>query len=197
MKLFFSPNSPYARKCRVVILEKGLEGIELVSLMPSDNPPELWAVNPLGTVPALVTRDGLHLCESPVICEYLDGLPSGAARLLPEQDRVCILALAALADGIMDAAVTCVMEGRRPQERQWQAMVERKQNAILRAIDKISKVKFDLSAPLTLGTLNTAIALLYVDFRLPHLPWRSEHPALAAWVDAINRRPSFTATLPQ
>ena len=60
MKLFYSPNSPYARKARVIIREKNLSSIEEISVMPTENPPELWAVNPLGTVPALATDDGLH-----------------------------------------------------------------------------------------------------------------------------------------
>ncbi len=75
MKLFYSVNSPFVRKCRVVALEKGLEKrIELVTINPMENPQELLAVNPLGTIPALITEDGLHLCDSAVICEYLDSL---------------------------------------------------------------------------------------------------------------------------
>ena len=55
MKLFVSPNSPYARKCRVILREKNLAGIEEIAVNAMENPPELLAVNPLGTVPAMVT----------------------------------------------------------------------------------------------------------------------------------------------
>lgn len=195
MKLYYSPNSPYARKCRVVAIEKGvLDRIDLINVNPMDSAPELLAVNPLGTVPALVTREGLHLCESPVICEYLDGL-SSETPLYPEADRICVLAMAALADGIMDAAVACVLEGRRPPERQYQAWVDRKQAAILRAIDKLAAV--DLSAaPLSIGTIALAVALAYVDFRLPQLGWRTKYPKLAVWVDAFSKRESMLKTQP-
>lgn len=198
MKLFYSPNSPYARKCRVVILEKGLQDkIEMVSLLPSDNPPELVAVNPLGTVPALLLDNGKALCESPVICEYLDSL-SAQNPLFPSENnaRFEALALAALADGIMDAAVACVMEGRRPEEKRYTAWVERKEKAIMRTIAELAKYNFNENLTSNIGTINSAVALAYVDFRLPQLAWRSSYPALANWLENISKKQSFLATAP-
>ncbi|MDX2073534.1 MAG: glutathione S-transferase N-terminal domain-containing protein [Alphaproteobacteria bacterium] len=197
--LYYSPNSPYARKCRIIIAEKKLEGIEQIEVNAMENPPELLAVNPLGTVPALVTDDGLHLCDSQLICEYLDGLPSAAPKLLTDDSgaRLCIMALAEMAHGMMDAAVMCVIEGRRPPEKQLESVTQRKEKALLRTIEKISSANLDFTTPLTLGTLNLAIALLYVDFRLPHLGWRSKHAALAQWADEMKMRPSFAATAPK
>jgi glutathione S-transferase len=197
MKLFYGPNSPFSRKCRIVILEKNIEGVEMIPVSAADNPPELIAVNPLCTVPALVTDDGLHLCDSSIICEYLDSLPSKAAKLVTEGEaRLCIMALAVMAEGIMNAAVSCVMEGRRPKENQYPAWITRKEAAVTRTIDKIAAANLDYTLPLTFGTLNLAIALQYVDFRLPHLDWRSKHKTLAAWVDEMSSRPSFAETAP-
>lgn len=196
MKLFYSTNSPYARKCRVMVIEKNLQGrVELVNLNPLENPPELLAVNPLGTVPALVTDEGLHLCESPAICEYLDSL-SPHNPLYPAGGRECVLAFAALADGIMDAAVACVMEGRRPPEKQYDAWVERKQSAIRRAIAKFAAIPME-NSPLSIGTLSLAIALSYVSFRLPQLNWQEAHPQLAAWHAQFSMRESLQTTKPQ
>lgn len=196
MKLFYSANSPYARKCRVVMLEKKLEGrIELINVNPLDDPPELWAVNPLGTVPALVADNGLHICESPAICEYLDSL-SPEIPLMPSPEyRICVLAVMALADGIMNAAVACVMEGRRPEDKRWPVWVKRKEAAIMRAIAKCDGVSWDLNP--TLGTIGLGVALAYVSFRLPHLPWRDKYPKLAAWLDEFSKRPSMQATVPK
>lgn len=196
MKLFYSPNSPYARKCRVVIVEKGLEEqVTLIHVNPLENPPELLAVNPLGTVPALVTDAGLHLCASPAICEYLDSLSPQNPLYPAPHGRECVLACAALADGIMDAAVACVMEGRRPPERQYSAWVERKQAAVLRALAKFATVPLE-NSPLSIGTLSLAVALEYVNFRLPHVSWQGAYPALAAWQQRFGRRPSLRATRP-
>lgn len=199
MKLIYSPNSPYARKCRVVIREKNFLGIDEISVNAMENPPELLAVNPLGTVPAMVTQDGLHLCDSQLICEYLDSLPSAAPKLMSDDAgaRLCMMALSEMAHGMMDAAVVCVIESRRPADKQMQSVVERKQAAILRTIEKIAAANLDFTRPLTLGTLNLAIALLYVDFRLPQLEWRKQHTALAAWADAMANRPAFAATAPR
>ncbi len=119
MKLFYSPNSPYARKCRVAAIEKGVIGrIELIEVSPADNPPELWAINPLGTVPTMTTEGGMHLCESPVICKYIDSLSPEPSLMA---DDLCVQAFIALSDGIMDAAVACVMEKRRPADKQYDA----------------------------------------------------------------------------
>jgi len=199
MKLFFSPNSPYSRKCRVIIAEKNLQGIEQFVVNAMDNPPELLAVNPLGTVPAFATDDGLHLCDSSVIAEYLDNLPSDAPKLFNDDAgaHLCIMALAMMAEGITNAAVSCVLECRRPPQNQYPVWIVRKENAIMRTIDKIGAANLNFAMPLTIGTLNLAIALLYVDFRLPHLDWRSKHTALAAWADTMAKRPSFAVTAPQ
>lgn len=197
LKLFYSPNSPYARKCRVVILEKGLQDkVELVSLMPSDNPPELIAANPLGTVPTLVLDNGKSLCESPVICEYLDSL-SAQNPLFPadKSARFEALSLAALGDGIMAAAVSCVMEGRRPEEKRYQYWTDRKENAAKRAIAAISKLNLDKDN-WNIGTINIAIALAYADLRIPNINWRDDNKELANWFDFVNKIPSMVATAP-
>lgn len=198
MKLFYSPNSPFARKCRVVILEKELsDSIEPISLLPSDNPPELLATNPLGTVPALLKDDGTALCESPVICEYLDSL-SGKNPLFPQKnnDYFAVMALAALADGIMDAAVSCVMEGRRPEEKRYEAWTKRKENAIARTISKIGELGISKKSDWNIATINLAIALEYVCFRLPHLNWESNNKELYDWLEFINKKPSMQETKP-
>lgn len=197
MKLFFSPNSPYARKCRVLILEKGLEAsVELVSTMPADNSPELILANPLGTVPTLLLDNGFAYCESPIICEYLDSL-SGKNTLFPKSqaERFEALAMAALADGVMDAAVACVMERRRPLEIQYQPWVQRKEAAIMRTIAKIAE--FDLeNYGWNIGTLGIAVALEYVNLRFPNLCWQNEHEKLADWLKIVSQKSAMLATSP-
>ncbi len=196
--LFYSPNSPYARKCRIIIAEKNLAGIEQIAVNAMENPPQLLAVNPLGTVPAMITADGLHLCDSSIICEYLDSLPSDSPRLISSDDgaRLCVMALAEMAGGIIDAAVVCVVEGRRPADKINPPVLERKEKAIMRTIDKIAAANLNFDLPLTLGSLSLAVALLYVDFRLPHLLWRKNHQKLASWADEMAKKPSFLSTKP-
>ena len=117
MRLWFNPASPFARKVRIVARETGLaESIEEISIMVSPIKPhaELARENPLVKIPALSTNDGT-LYDSPVICEYLDGLHRGTPlfpRAGPERWRA--LRLQALGDGILDASV--LMRFRFPQE---------------------------------------------------------------------------------
>lgn len=196
MKLFYSINSPYARKCRVVTLEKGLQKqVEFVQVDPWANPPELLNVNPLGKIPALVTDEGMALCESPVICEYLDML-SAEPKLLPAAERVQILGIAALADGIMDQAVAWVIETmKRPADKRWPVYIKRQEDGVMRTIDLLAPyVSHD--DPLSLGTITLAVALAYISFRMPHLKWRDKHPNLAGWLDNFEQRPSMQATRP-
>jgi glutathione S-transferase len=198
MQLFYAPFSPYARKCRVVVLEKNLaDQVELMNYYPLDNPPELIAANPLARVPSLLLDDGSALCESPVICEYLDSLsPINPLYPTEHKARFAALGLAALADGVMEAAVACVMEGRRPVDKQYPAWVERKEAAVMRGIAAMAKDTPPADAPFTIGTLAAVVALEYVTFRCPHLRWREAYRALAKWQDDIAKRPSLAATAP-
>ena len=119
MKLVVSLTSPYARKIRVVLAEKGLP-FELEVDIPWLADTRVPGYNPLGKVPALVADDGEVWFDSPVIVEYLDTLAGPA--LLPA-DRLAALPVRqaeALADGITDAAVAAFLEGMRPAERQEQ-----------------------------------------------------------------------------
>ncbi len=194
MKLLHAPNSPYSRKCRVVIREKGLS-VEEVVAMPTENPKDLWDANPMGTVPALVGEGGEYYSDSPLICEYLDSLPSGANALFPSgKNRFQTLQLAALGDGIMDAAVQVFLEQRRPADKRSQEWVDRKEAAIMRAIGEAAKM--NPGPELNIATIGLACALDYVRFRIIHLDWQGAHPGLAKWLDAMVQHPSFAATAP-
>ena len=83
MKLYITTPSPFARKTRIVAHEKGLaDRIEEVVVDPYGNDPLLLATNPVVQVPTLIAEDGLPLNDSPVICDYLNRIGSGAD-LLP------------------------------------------------------------------------------------------------------------------
>lgn len=70
MTLYGVPLSPFVRKIRLLLAEKGL-GYQLEIIMPQRQPDWYFAINPLGRVPAL--KDGeLTLADSSVIGQYLD-----------------------------------------------------------------------------------------------------------------------------
>jgi glutathione S-transferase len=63
--------SPFCRKVRIALLEKGVE-VELKTENLWDRRPEFLALNPAGDVPVLIEEDGQAMCDSAAICEYLD-----------------------------------------------------------------------------------------------------------------------------
>ncbi len=199
MKLYMNPVSPFSRKARIVIRELDLERlVEEISVNPAASD-ELRRVNPLGKIPALTLNDGSTLIDSPVICEYLNDL--GGGKLFPGMTiwrevsgRWRALTLQALGDGIADAAVARIYEGRRPPELQSEAAIHKYLAVIARSLDALEGARF--LDPATIGEIAVACALGYIDFRLPELAWRDTRPNLREWYDAFARRASMQATLP-
>ena len=198
MKLYYSATSPYARKVRVLIIEQGLQ--DAVSLERADPMAENAATrigNPLSKIPALELKDGTHLFDSPVICEYLDHEAAGEALLPKDGDhRWAVLTAQALGDVIRDAALSLVMESRRPETERSAFWQDRWTAAIHRGVDEIAEdVAADRKA-FDLGRITYACALGYLDFRLPDLDWRGPHPNLVTWFEEISGRESFVMTAP-
>ena len=192
MKLHYSPTSPFVRKVLVAAHERGMaQSIELTSTSA-----ELRADNPLEKVPTLVLDDGRTLFDSFVIVEWLNSQGAGP-NLIPAdaQERTDVLRRHALADGIMEAAVSSVMERRRPEDRQWDGFLKRQRGKIERAIAALDSEA--MAETVDLSTITVGAALGYVGFRLVDLDWRSGHGPLADWFDRFSRRPSMTSTAPR
>jgi glutathione S-transferase len=183
-------------------METGQDGeIDGIETMVWDPETDIAKVNPLGKVPALTTDDGIVLCNSPLICEYLDSRHHGA-RLIPSAgpERWRVLNLQALGDGIMDAAVTQMAERRtHPPEAQSEGWMARQQGKITAALDHLEQeaAAGRLDGSVTLGSITLGCALGYLDFRFAEAPWREGRPALAAWYQAIAQRPAMAATEPE
>jgi glutathione S-transferase len=198
MKLYISELSPYARKVRMTVIEKGLsDQVEMLASAPYDKPDDLLAANPLSKIPALVRDDGTSLFDSPVICEYLDSL-SDQNPLLPAagEARIQVLRLHALANGITDAAYLATMERRRPEEDQSDDWYLAQRGKISRGLDALEQNPPASDGPVDLGKLALGAALGYVDLRHGDMNWRDDHPALAAWFEKMSTRESFSQTVP-
>lgn len=199
MKLYSAPASPFVRKVNVVIAEAGITGVELLrasgtAVEPGSMP---LADNPLGKIPTLVTATGEALYDSRVICRYLDDL--AGAGLYPQDDRRWqTLVLEATADGILDAALLMVYEGRiRPETLHFAPWIEAQWAKVERALDMIEARWIDhLAGPLDIGQIAVGCALGYLDFRLSARPWRAARPDLAAWEAEFSARPSMLLTQP-
>jgi glutathione S-transferase len=199
MQLFDSAASPFCRKVRVLLHETGLLGdVEIVAvangpLAPDD---QNKAKNPLGKIPTLVRADGPAIYDSRVICRYLDTLAGSG--LYPDRSLWETLTLEATADGIMDAAVLMVYEGRvRDEAMRSEAWVEAQWTKVTRALDAIeARWMSHLHGKLDMGQIAVGCALGYLDFRHGPRNWRAGRPSLAAWYETFSARPSMEATVP-
>jgi len=165
------------------------------TLDPKDN---VRKQNPLGKIPTLILEDGTTLFDSPVILEYLDDR-AGGGRILPKSgvQRFEALRLQALADGIMDAGILRVYEGRfRPPEKHEAKWLDHQTDKISRTLAVLEASPPAIGSTLNVGHLTLACALGYLDFRFQGL-WRKDHPKLVKWLDEFATKvPAFNETKP-
>ena len=199
MKLYSHPVSPFARKCRVVAHELRIK-LEIVHIESARKDDNLRKVNPLKQIPVLVLDDGSTLFDSAVICEYLNH--TGGGKFFPgmsiwrhSSGRWKALGLAALGDGVADAAVAWRYELAEPQERRNPDRIARSQATIAAGLDALERVNFAKDP--TIGEIAVGCALGYIDFRLPDLDWKGSHPKFAAWYARFCEYPSMKATAPE
>jgi glutathione S-transferase len=195
-----SPASPFVRKVRIAANVLGLDReitLEFADTMSASD--SVRQQNPLGKIPALVLEDGTVLFDSRVILEYLDHR-AGGGRIIPTdaRARLAALRLQALADGLMDASVLLVYEGRyRPAERHEPKWLELQAGKVARALAALEAAPPALTQAPDVGQIALACALGYRDFRFQGT-WRGDHPRLVAWLDGFAARvPAFAATTPQ
>lgn len=191
-----SPASPFGRKVKISASLLGLkERIRVDAADTNDPQDSLRRQNPLGKIPALVLENGEALYNSRVIVEYLDFL-AGGGRLIPGGEaRFPVLRHQALADGLMDAALLQVYEGRyRAADRHEQKWVELQAGKVARVLDHAEAHLADLPDVLHVGHVAQACALGYLDLRFEG-GWRSTCPKLVAWLDAFaSKVPAFEET---
>jgi glutathione S-transferase len=145
-----------------------------------------------------VRDDGPTLFDSRVILEYLDHL-AGGGRIIPHEPkaRFSALRLQALADGIMDASILMVYEGRwRDAAKHEPKWVEHQAGKVARALAAIEASPPQRDATPDVGQIALACALGYQDFRF-HGTWRKDHPRLVQYVDEFAAAvPAYAATKP-
>jgi len=201
MKLIGSLASPYVRKVRVVLAEKKLDcQFELENVWAADT--TISQLNPLGKVPSLVMEDGTVMIDSRVMAEYLDTL-TPVCKLLPPngRDRADVKCWEALADGMLDAAVSVRLERTmRPKELQseeWMARQMRKVDLGLKSLsEKLGEQTYCNGIHYSLADVAVGCTLGWLSFRFPEITWRDDYVNLAKLYDKLSERQSFKDTVP-
>lgn len=203
MKLFYAPQSPFARKVRAAAIELGLDErleLEYAEVVPGlPNSDYGQNRNPLRKIPALMTDDGETIFDSTVICEYLDALAGGGI-LIPtdHRRRWRVLTSHALAQGMCDSVISIRYETwLRPEAARWSEWVDDQWDKINSGLGWFERNPEELRGPINLAHLALGSLLGYIDFRWPEIAWRARYPSVATWFDQLALRPSFARTKPQ
>jgi glutathione S-transferase len=199
MRLIYSPASPFVRKVVVLMYEAGLSDkvtLNPVATTALNTADDARAANPLGKIPALVRDGDSTIFDSRVICRYLDDL--AGSNLYPADRLWDVLTLEALADGIMESAVSMVYEVRlRPENEQSPAWIDAQWSKVAHALAALEANQFAAATgDVNMGQLAVACALGYLDFRHAGRNWQADFPKLAAWQQQIGQRASMMATTP-
>jgi glutathione S-transferase len=203
-RLISATPSPYARKVRIALAEKGIP-FELATEVPWDSTTATPAYNPLEKLPVLVLPDGRGIYESRFILEWLEAKHPDPPLLPADKDDILAARqVEVIADGICDALVLLFWERRRSEEHQsapWMARQRRKVGGGLRALSALAETRdggrgWLVGDRFGLADIAAGAVLGYLDVRFPEHPWRSLHPALVRLGERVSERPSFRTTLP-
>jgi glutathione S-transferase len=202
MELYFTPTSPYARKVRIALIERGLaDRVAERPVNPLEDPPAFHTLAPFGKVPVLVDDGDRSLFDSRVIGAFLDQLDAPGPRLRPVEPHAALddMRLEALADGILDCAVPVVIERRRPAGERSRDFERRQVGKMRRGLEALAidppKAPAPREAP-TFGLIAAGCALRYLGFRLGDETALALPDTLVPVHEALEARDSFQATAP-
>ena len=198
-KLISATPSPYARKVRIALAEKGLP-FELQTEVPWDSTTTTPRHNPLEKLPVLLLEDGSSVYESSYILQYLELKHPQPPLVPPDADGwLAARKLEVLCDGVCDAVVLTLFEKMRPAggSPEWLSRQRRKiEGGIAEMARIVGPREWSVGERFGLGDIAVGTALGYLSVRLQDMPWRALHPNLAAFSDRIEQRRSFRDTVP-
>jgi glutathione S-transferase len=202
-RLYHLALSPYARKVRLFLAEKGLE-FELATEKVWMRRQEFLGLNPAGKVPVLIEGDGQVLSESTGICEYLDEVyPDPALIGASSADRAETRRLTNWFDLKFGAEVTANLVFEKVTKRlaslgppDTRAIRAGRQNigAHLEYIGYLTERRRWLAGDqLGLADITAAAHLSCLDY-LGDVPW-GQYPLTKDWYARIKSRQSFRPLL--
>lgn len=196
MQLLYQTHSPFARKALVFAHEAGLaDQIKVIhhETSPTNRNDEVFALNPLGKVPILITDDGDEIFDSRVICRFLDDMNVGQ-KLIPTDfgKSIAALKLQSIADGMSEAGILVRWEStRRPEHLRHEGFYKGQLAKVMESFDYLERnIVFDGS--ISIGEIALATSLSWLDFR--NVASFREHPKLMSWYEMFSDRQSMHLT---
>ena len=201
--LYGASLSPYVRKVRVALAEKGI-AYEQVQIDPNRRPDDFYDLSPFGRIPAL--RDGdIVLADSGVICTYLDA--RYPANPLTYSDPVLKAKVQwfekfgdyelgpVLTFGVFRNRVVMHLLGKPCDEAYVANCLSEKVPALMQYLEACAPEDgFIVGDQLTVADI--AIATQFVNFNLGKEQVDSSlYPKTAAYLQRIQSRPSFVSII--
>ncbi|HWK44805.1 MAG TPA: glutathione S-transferase family protein [Stellaceae bacterium] len=201
--LFHQWLSPFSRKVRIVLKEKGLD-FEMKVEKVWERRPEFLEMNPAAEVPVLVESDGTVLADSGVICEYLDEVYRERLLIgIDPADRAEVRRVIAWFDIKMNREVTENLVGEKMMKRM--LGLGQPNSAAIRAghanihyhLDYISflieRRRWLAGDHFSLADIAAAAHISVLDY-VGDVPW-ADHEIAKDWYARIKSRPSFRPLL--
>lgn len=200
LKLYASPASSFARKIRVMLIEKDVaHEVAMINVWAPDG---YQKVNPIGKVPALELDDGRVLINSPLIADYVDGRYP-APRFIPADPdgRLEVRRWEAVADGLMDAVAVTLYENRFHDEAaRSAAYLDRLRGKIDAGLSRLDGLLSDrpwlVGESMSLADLAISCHIGFLTVRMPHLFPQERYPSLARLWKTMEARDSMIRTVP-
>jgi len=207
LKLYVSLRSPFARRIRMALDRVGTHAQGTASLRVEEqvidvfNPSsEFLKATPLGLVPALQLTDGMVISETSMILEWIHqqtGLvyPTGPAEWPARQVSVWV-------HGLIQATVAFFQETKLHDSpsRFWSEDHHQVVADTLLLLNSLpADCWFEQNVPsptLTQAGWDLAVALQYLELRMPHLKWNERFPQLKAPLALALRNQRFLETQP-
>ena len=199
-RLISATPSPYARKVRIALAEKGIP-FELLTEVPWNRDTATPRHNPLEKLPVLIVDEATSVYESRFILEWIEAKHPEPA-LMPQgvDAMLAVKRLEVLGDGVCDACVLMFWErARSPEKRsaEWSGRQARKVEGGLREMARLlGERDWLVGDAFTYADIAVGSTVRYLDVRFPENEWRAQYPNLVALSDRLEARPSFAATVP-
>jgi len=201
LKIHGAGASPFVRKVRVVLGEKGVD-YELNPVMPFGVSDEFKKISPLGKIPVLETEDGKYVNDSSVICDYVERThPTPALYPTDAYQRARALWFEEYGDTAVVTAVGTIFfqkivgpafmnspTDEKILKNAWEVECPKVFTYLegeIRSADK--PLVGDAFSIADIATATFFVNMMHAGYKVPADKW----PKLAAFIDNVHARPSF------
>jgi glutathione S-transferase len=207
MKLYVSPRAPSPRRVTMFVAEKGMTGIETVSVEIGRNQhrsADYLAKSPLAKVPVLELDDGRVLGETRAICSWLEGLQPEPNLMGSGCDEHAFVEMAdrRVELYLMGGIANCIRHTHpglaaleQPQFPDFGRSQGEKMRVVARWLDaELAAHPFIAGPRFTIADITAFCALEFARGLMKFRPGEEGMPHLQAWRDRVAERPSALST---